>query len=172
MLKDKLNIQQFKNNNTIYLTLPSYIDNINQIRYIFRLYPKDQIFKRNLFNSYFEEDNELETLPSLNVTVEYFDYYQLQTYIINTTNLIGNHYLTMLGILGNDHKIKHRASIEPIEIELSNDFPGITILIFLLCIVISIVMSILILCFYIKKNYKSKKVRKSLVDDNEDEYNY
>ena len=133
---------------------------------------KNQIFNRKVLNSYFEEDNEVETLPSLNITLEYLHSQPLQTYIINTTNFIGNHYLTMLGILGNDHKIKHRASIEPIEIELSNDFPGITILIFLLCIVISIVMSILILCFYIKKNYKSKKVKKSLVDDNEEEYNY
>ena len=171
-LKDNSNIQQFKDNNTIYLTLPTNIDNDNQIRYIFRLYQKNQIFKRKLLNSYFEEDNEVETLPSLNVTLEYLHYQPLQTYIINTTNLIGNHYLTMLGILGNDHKIKHRTSIEPIEIELSNDFPGITILIFLLCIVISIAMSILILCFYIKKNYKSKKIRRSLVDGDEYGYNY
>ena len=173
-LKDQLTIQQFKDNNTIYLTLPTYIDNDNQIRYIFRLYQKNQIFKRKVLNSYFEEDNEVETLPSLNVTLEYLHYQPLQTYIINTTNFIGNHYLTMLGILGNDHKIKHRVSIEPIEIELSNDFPGITILIFALCIVISIAMSIFILCFYIKKNYKSKKAGKSFVGDNEDEddYNY
>ena len=171
LLKSKLNIQQL-NNKAIHLTLPSSLDNVNQIRYIFRLYQKNQIFKRKVLNSYFEEDNEVETLPSINVTLDYSHNDYEPTYIINATDLIGNHYLTMLGVLGYDHKITHKVSMEPVEIELSNDFPGITVLIFAFCTVFSIVMSVLILCFYIKKNYKSKFEKKSIIGDNEDEFNY